>query len=519
MSLRRRLTLSLFTILILFAINVGTHFWGSYARSESMVAYRNSVDAGRLSTEVERLLEDQRTQTLVLATLRETTEDQLDSAELRQAEGDVDNIITKIQNLGDLSHDVTQPNYQQLWQSSSKLLNNWLEFYRNYNDPNFEIDVSDPGPYGETSNHLQELEQRQASIAAKRADTIDRTIALTDRITVIGFLASIFLTALLGFILVRYTNFALKQLQRGTERFGSGDLNYRINNIDDDGELGDLAGAFNDMSDKLRNAIYEVQQARDTADDANAAKSIFLANVSHELRTPLNAIIGYSEMLHDELDDSKEVDRSQFQTDLNKIVLSGRQLLALINDILDLSKIETGKMSLHCETFAPDKVLTEVCDSLTPLLREKNNTLQLADLSGLPILYNDVVKFRQIFVNLLSNAIKFTNKGHIAIYALEEAELPGWVKFVVQDTGIGMSEEQQSRVFDAFVQADAATSANYGGTGLGLAICRDNCDLMGGTISVVSEAGNGSSFTIVLPSDPELALEGASKPLLASQDS
>ncbi|MFK8049291.1 MAG: ATP-binding protein [Halioglobus sp.] len=519
MSLRRRLTLSLFTILTLFAINVGTHFWGSYARSESMVAYRNSVAAGRLSTEVEQLLEDQRTQTLVLATLRETTEDQLDIAELRQAERDVDTIIAKIQNLGDLSHDMTQPNYQLLWQSSSKLLNNWLKFYRNYNDPTFETDVTNPQPFNITSQHLEELEQRQASIAAKRADTIDRTIALTDRITVIGFLASIFLTALLGFILVRYTNFALKQLQRGTERFGSGDLDYRINNIDDDGELGDLAGAFNDMSDKLRNAIYEVQQARDTADDANAAKSIFLANVSHELRTPLNAIIGYSEMLHDELDDGKAVDRSQFQTDLDKIVISGRQLLALINDILDLSKIETGKMSLHCETFSPGKVITEVCDSLTPLLREKNNTLQLADFSALPILYNDVVKFRQIFLNLLSNAIKFTDSGYIAVYALEEPERPGWVRFVVQDTGIGMNEEQQSRVFDAFVQADAATSANYGGTGLGLAICRDNCQLMGGTISVKSEAGNGSSFTIVLPSDPELALEDASMPLPASPGS
>ena len=123
-------------------------------------------------------------------------------------------------------------------------------------------------------------------------------------------------------------------------RFGSGDLNYRIDDIDDSGELGDLAAAFNDMSDKLRNAIYDVRKSKDVADEANAAKSIFLANVSHELRTPLNAIIGYSEMLHDELADPQEVDRAQFQRDLQKIVMSGRQLLALINDILDFSKLK-----------------------------------------------------------------------------------------------------------------------------------------------------------------------------------
>ncbi|MEH6635718.1 MAG: HAMP domain-containing sensor histidine kinase [Halioglobus sp.] len=504
MSLRRRLTLSLVTILILFAVNVGTHFWGSYARNQSMFAYRNSVSAAQLSTEVEQLLDDQRQQILVLATLRDTTEDQLDDAELQQAEDGIVNIIGKIQKLGKLSHSITELHYEQLWQSSGKLLEGWLEFYRSYNDSEFDMDVDDPLPYLEASQRLKELEQRQAFIAVQRAAIIDRTISLTDRITVIGFLASIFLTSILGFFLVRYTNSSLKRLKTGTERIGSGDLNYRIDNIDDTGELGDLANAFNDMSDKLRNAIYDVRKAKDSADEANAAKSIFLANVSHELRTPLNAIIGYSEMLHDELDDQGEVDRPQMQQDLSKIIRSGRQLLSLINDILDLSKIETGKMSLHCETFQPAEIIHEVCDSLAPLLRDRKNELQLEDLRELTTLYNDAAKFRQIFTNLLSNACKFTLQGYISVFARRVVERPGWIEIRVRDTGIGMTEEQQSRVFEAFVQADSSTSANYGGTGLGLAICRDYCELMGGSIKVTSETGEGSTFTVLLPSDPEL---------------
>jgi signal transduction histidine kinase len=505
MSLRRQLTLSLVTILILFAVNVGTHFWGSYARNESMVAYRNSVTATQLSTEIEQLLEDQRQQVLILATLRDTTEDQLEDVELQQAEDAIATINRKIQKLGKLSRGVTELNYELLWESSSNLLKSWLKFYRGYNQPDFEMDMNNSLPFLEASQRLKALEQRQAFIASQRANIIDRTIALTDRITVIAFFSSIFLTATLGYYLVSYTNTSLKRLKRGTERFGSGDLNYRIDNIDDTGELGDLADAFNDMSDKLRNAIYDVRKARDSADEANAAKSIFLANVSHELRTPLNAIIGYSEMLHDELRDKGEVNRPQFQQDLGIIINSGQQLLTLIDDILDLSKIETGKMSLHCETFNPTGIIRQACDVLAPLLKKNNNELRIDKLQDLPVLYNDAAKFRQIFTNLLSNANKFTQKGTISVSAREVPERPDWVEFAVQDTGIGMNDEQLSRVFDAFVKADSSISANYGGTGLGLAICQNFCDLMGGNIKVKSEAGKGATFTVLLPTDPKLA--------------
>ncbi|MEM1113834.1 MAG: HAMP domain-containing sensor histidine kinase [Pseudomonadota bacterium] len=505
MSLRRRLTLSLVAILVLFSLNVGTHFWGSLSRSESMVAYRDSVLASQLSSEVEQLLEDQRQQILVLSTLRDSTADQLDTQEMQQAEAELRTIAARIRNLGELSPEATAMYWENLWNSAEGLLERWGDFYSKYNDPDYSLDANDTVPYVTTAEHLKELEQRQAFVAVQRANIIDRTIALTDRITVIGFVASIFLTATLGFFLVRYTNSSLKRLKTGTQRVGGGDLNYRIDDFDDKGELGDLASAFNDMAEKLRNAMYDVRRAKDDADEANAAKSIFLANVSHELRTPLNAIIGYSEMLHDELDDAGDVDRPQFQRDLDKIVTSGRQLLTLINDILDLSKIETGKMSLHCETFDPSQTIKDVCDSLAPLLLDKDTVLEVAEMEDLPILYNDATKFRQIFVNLLSNAFKFTERGYIHVSARQLPDRDGWLEFSVRDTGIGMDEEQQSRVFDAFVQASSSTSVNYGGTGLGLAICREFCDIMGGTIAVESELGSGSTFKVVIPSDPALA--------------
>jgi signal transduction histidine kinase len=508
MSLRRRLTLSLFTILVLFAINVGTHFWGSYARSESMVAYRQAVGAGQLTDELAKQLEDQRQKILVLSTLRENTDDQLATADQAAAIDGIVQARASVRALGGMVSDVTALQFDRLRESSDRLLDTWEAFYTNYNDLAWESEVDDPIPFLEASQRLKELEQRQAFLAVQRANVIDRTIALTDRITVLGFIASIFLTATLGFFLVRYTNDNLKRLKRGTQRLGAGELDFRISDIDDDGELGDLANAFNSMSEKLRRAIDEEKQAKRSADDANAAKSRFLANVSHELRTPLNAIIGYSEMLCDELGDEGTIDRGQFRDDLSKIVLSGRQLLALIDDILDLSKIETGKMTLLPEEFHPGDALATAVSSLEPLLTKNGNRIAQGDFRDLPMLYNDAVKFRQVVVNLLSNAAKFTRDGTIRVEATY-SDSSDCVEIAVSDTGIGMTQEQQDQVFEAFVQAEDHTSLLYGGSGLGLAICRDFCELMGGSISVESRPGEGSTFRVRLPAAPRSVPEAA----------
>ncbi|CAN0601840.1 unnamed protein product [Ectocarpus sp. 12 AP-2014] len=214
-------------------------------------------------------------------------------------------------------------------------------------------------------------------------------------------------------------------------------------------------------------------------------------------------------MLHEELDDGTDIDRGQFQTDLDRIVTSGRQLLALIDDILDLSKIETGKMKLSLVEFHPGEVLGMAVDALAPVLRRNGNELRCADFSALPVIYNDSVKFRQIVVNLLSNAAKFTNEGVIEVSAALIEEQPRMVEVAVSDSGIGMTEAQQGQIFEAFVQAEDTTSEFYGGSGLGLSICRDFSELMGGSISVESEPGQGSTFRFRLPADRESAPEAA----------
>jgi PAS domain S-box-containing protein len=257
---------------------------------------------------------------------------------------------------------------------------------------------------------------------------------------------------------------------------------------DPDGRVIGAIGILRDMR--------ELDKAREAAEIANRAKSQFLANMSHELRTPLNAIILYTDLLRDEAADRGLDD---FLPDLKKIHGAAKHLLALISDVLDLAKIESGKLELLSETFDVPTMIRDVVTTIQPLAQKNANALEVHCPDDLGGMHADPTKVRQSLFNLLSNACKFTEGGTVSLDVTHEGGESGWVTFRVTDTGIGMTPEHVAKLFQPFSQADPSTTRRFGGTGLGLAITRRFCEAMGGDLSVESQPGVGSTFTIRLP--------------------
>ncbi len=362
------------------------------------------------------------------------------------------------------------------------------------------------------------------------------------RAAVIIFSAAAFLAIAVAFRLGgRFTQPITELAQVSTNVQRTHDYSNRVESTAS-GEIGELIESFNAMLETIQGKTEELEQARQTAEgakeqleeanrtlearvedrtkllakavkdaeEASKAKSSFLAKMSHELRTPLNAIIGYSEILREDAVDDGD---TRTADDLDKVLNAARHLLGLINDVLDISKIEAGKMELFLETFELAKVVNEVIATASPLVSKKGNALTLDCPADIGTMHADATKLRQMLLNLLSNASKFTEKGTIT---LKVRRLPDGenIELAVIDTGIGMTPEQLGRLFQAFSQADASTASKYGGTGLGLAISKQFAQMMNGDIVVTSSPGVGSAFTIRLP-----AIVETKKPKVVNQGS
>jgi len=373
-------------------------------------------------------------------------------------------------------------------------------------------------------SHFQELskilgiaqqQERQSGVVMENAQGIEKAIII------ISMLLSV---AVAGIVACQTSRAIAKPVisvtQVAEQVAAESNFDLRVP-VTSQGEIGSLAVSLNHLIERVSGHTKELEQAKEVAVAANTAKSQFLANMTHELRTPLHAIIGYSQLL---LEEARDGGYKEFVPDLDKIEKAGAHLLSLVNDILDLSKIEAGGMKLEIEEFDIASLVEKVASTAQPLVGKNGNVLEVECDRIAGIVQADLGKLRQVLMHLLSNAGKFTKNGlvklsvsriagsrqlHLGESGVDSAIAIGktdagaiesdWICLSVKDTGIGMSEAQQHKLFEAFVQADGSATRQYGGTGLGLTISRYYCEMMGGEISVESEEGKGSIFTVRIP--------------------
>lgn len=507
MSFTRRLTLSFVAILILSLSSVLVQVWGNDSRRRNVSLLQHVIRSQSQVNDFSQRIYTVHRKVLVVDALRySTSKTRASGADRQELLSEIEVLVAMEKRLNiSLQKFLVEGEYQLL--AANVLLDRWQRFLRDNINFDSEQVVKE---YEALSNRLSVNEwlllTRTDDINAGLRDVVRRT----NKIALGVFLLTLITTFVLGYYITRYTRRSIRELQKGTAEWGAANFDYNVDDMGHD-EFGQLASSFNEMATNLRAAMARVNEESRRADAANQAKSGFLANMSHELRTPMNAIIGYSEMLLEEVEDEPELPGSSLEPDLSKIQLAGKHLLALINDVLDISKIESGHMAVFWEDINLREMLADVEVTVAPLVAKNGNSfscdVELAETS----MRTDVTRLRQILLNLLSNSAKFTQDGHIELKVREELRggLP-WIEAEVIDSGIGIVPTQLEHVFNAFVQADLSTTKQYGGSGLGLTISKKFAELLGGELAAESEEGVGSKFSLRLPRNAEqLSVGGA----------
>ncbi len=418
---------------------------------------------------------------------------------------------------------------QQDWERYVVLTHTqFLPANRNTNTGNVHPSFGRLSPlYGSLQVNMQRIKAQSQARAEAARESVEAAFTTSRLVIVSETILAIFVSAVIGLTLSGNIARRIRTLRDATVAVAGGDLNRQVALHGSD-ELVLLANNFNLMVASLRqkhslleernaelSASLETQQrlmedlvqrkqaeeaahrAQAAAEAASHAKSMFLATMSHELRTPLNAILGYVQLLHLE---AQFRGRTEMLADLERIRSAGKHLLTIISNILDFSKIEQGKMNVEIDTFSVSAIAQEVIGIIEPLARNRQNTLILECPPDVGSMQSDAGKVRQILFNLLSNAVKFTEQGTVTLTVRREYRADGdWIRLSVADTGIGIAPDRMAHLFQPFIQVHQNPSRMYGGTGLGLALSRQLCRMLGGDISVTSEVGKGSVFTVRLP--------------------
>jgi signal transduction histidine kinase len=496
MTITRRVSLSFALMLLLFGLNLVVYFWASEQKADSLAELRSTADRRVLLRAIEHDLRDRSRESAILS------EAVLEAEQLASLRARLEALRRRPRELGTLT-----PQGRRDAEEIGRALDRFADaalavFTAATENRRAESRASrDRADRAEIEARLviERVSRDEEQRATAAADRFFATTALTHQVSVVTFALSLLVTIAVGTHMAWRLRQGFSRLVRGTERIAQGDLAHHIEAAQTD-ELGALARAFNGMTRQLARAMSEASEARAAAERASRAKGAFLANMSHEFRTPLTSILCYADLLQQE---ATRTGQTRLAQDAVEMKQAADHLVALVSQVVDLARIESGRLTVTLEEVEIRPLADRLTRTVEPLAARNGNTLRVEVADGAGAMVIDALKLRQILLNLLANACKFTSKGTVTLMIQRSSldETPA-VTFRVIDTGIGMTLEQASRIFEEFEQGDPSIERGYGGSGLGLAISQRLCTLLGGTIDVVSKVGVGTTFTVVLPSQP-----------------